>query len=132
MLEPLLSFGFWAFVFTFAGIFAIFTLGLQLEVGDTGLINFGHIAFMAIGAYSMGIMLVEGVPIFLAIPVAILLAAIAGVLLGIPTLRLRADYFAITAIAAGEIVRISILNTCLLYTSPSPRDKRQSRMPSSA
>lgn len=111
MLEPLLSFGFWAFVFTFAGIFAIFTLGLQLEVGDTGLINFGHIAFMAIGAYSMGIMLVEGVPIFLAIPLAILLAAIAGVLLGIPTLRLRADYFAITAIAAGEIVRISILNT---------------------
>lgn len=111
MLEPLLSFGFWAFVLTFAGIFAIFTMGLQLEVGDTGLINFGHIAFMAIGAYSMGILLTEGVPILLAVPAAIILSAIAGVALGIPTLRLRADYFAITAIAAGEIVRITILNS---------------------
>ncbi len=110
MLEPLLSFGFWAFMLTFAGIFAIFTMGLQLEVGDTGLINFGHIAFMAIGAYSMGILVTEGVPILLAIPTAIILSAIAGVALGIPTLRLRADYFAITAIAAGEIVRITILN----------------------
>lgn len=109
-MDPLLAFGFWAFVLTFAGIYAIFVLGLQVQVGDTGLLNFGHVAFMAIGAYSMGLMLTNGVPMALAIPGAILIAAGAGVLLGIPTLRLRADYFAITTIAAGEILRITIQN----------------------
>ena len=56
-MDPLLAFGFWAFVLTLAGVYAIFALGLQLEVGDTGLINFGHVAFMAIGAYAMGLAL---------------------------------------------------------------------------
>jgi branched-chain amino acid transport system permease protein len=108
--DPLLAFGFWAFVLTFAGIYAIFVLGLQVEVGDTGLINFGHVAFMAIGAYSMGLMITNGVSIGIAIPLAVLAAAIGGLLLGLPTLRLRADYFAITTIAAGEILRIAIVN----------------------
>jgi len=108
--DPLLAFGFWAFVLTFAGIYAIFVLGLQVEVGDTGLINFGHVAFMAIGAYTLGLGLTNGWPMWLAIPAAILAAAAAGLLLGIPTLRLRADYFAITTIAAGEILRITIQN----------------------
>ncbi len=109
-MDPLLAFGFWAFVLTFAGIYAIFVLGLQVEVGDTGLINFGHVAFMAIGAYSMGLMITNGVSIGIAIPLAVLAAAVGGLLLGLPTLRLRADYFAITTIAAGEILRIAIVN----------------------
>ncbi len=109
-MDPLLAFGFWAFVLTFAGIYAIFVLGLQIEVGDTGLINFGHVAFMAIGAYTMGLMLTNDIAIWLAIPAAVLAAAAAGALLGLPTLRLRADYFAITTIAAGEILRITIQN----------------------
>ncbi|MGD9695282.1 MAG: branched-chain amino acid ABC transporter permease [Thermoleophilia bacterium] len=109
-MDVLLAFGFWSYVLTFAGIYAVFVLGLQVEVGDTGLINFGHVAFMAIGAYSMGLMLTNGWPIGAAIPLAILLSAAGGLLLGIPTLRLRADYFAITTIAAGEILRIIILN----------------------
>lgn len=109
-MDPLLAFGFWAFVLTFAGIYAIFVLGLQLEVGDTGLINFGHVAFMAIGAYTTGLLLTNGVSVWLAMPLAVLAAAAAGALLGIPTLRLRADYFAITTIAAGEILRITIEN----------------------
>jgi branched-chain amino acid transport system permease protein len=108
--DPLLAFGFWAFVLTFAGIYAIFVLGLQVEVGDTGLINFGHVAFMAIGAYGMGLMITNGVSIGIAIPLAVLAAAAGGLLLGLPTLRLRADYFAITTIAAGEILRIAIVN----------------------
>jgi branched-chain amino acid transport system permease protein len=108
--DPLLALGFWAFVLTFAGIYAIFVLGLQVEVGDTGLINFGHVAFMAIGAYTMGLMITNGVSIGIAIPVAVVAAAAGGLLLGLPTLRLRADYFAITTIAAGEILRIAIVN----------------------
>ena len=109
-MDPLLAFGFWAFVLTFAGIYAIFVLGLQVEVGDTGLINFGHVAFMAIGAYTMGLLVTNGVSIGIAIPVAVVAAAAGGLLLGLPTLRLRADYFAITTIAAGEILRIAIVN----------------------
>ena len=109
-MDPLLAFGFWAFVLTFAGIYAIFVLGLQLEVGDTGLINFGHVAFMAIGAYTMGLLVTNDVTIWVAIPIAIAAAAAGGLLLGLPTLRLRADYFAITTIAAGEILRITIQN----------------------
>jgi ABC-type branched-subunit amino acid transport system permease subunit len=100
--DPLLAFGFWAFVLTFAGIYAIFVLGLQVEVGDTGLINFGHVAFMAVGAYGMGLMLTNDWNVWLAMPAAVALAVLAGILLGIPTLRLRADYFAITTIAAGR------------------------------
>ncbi len=109
-MDPLLAFGFWAFVLTFAGIYAIFVLGLQVEVGDTGLVNFGHVAFMAIGAYAMGLMLTHGWSVWLAMPLAVLTAVAGGLLLGIPTLRLRADYFAITTIAAGEILRIAIQN----------------------
>jgi len=109
-LDPLLAFGFWAFVLTFAGIYAIFVLGLQVEVGDTGLVNFGHVAFMAIGAYSFGLMLTNGWNLWIAVPLAVLAAVLGGILLGIPTMRLRADYFAITTIAAGEILRIAIQN----------------------
>ena len=70
-MDPLLAFGFWAFVLTFAGVYAIFVLGLQLEVGDTGLINFGHVAFMAIGAYTMGLLVTNGVSIWIAIVIAL-------------------------------------------------------------
>jgi branched-chain amino acid transport system permease protein len=109
-MDPLLAFGFWAFVLTFAGVYAIFVLGLQLEAGDTGLINFGHVAFMAIGAYTMGLLVTNGVSIWIAIVIALAASAAGGLLLGLPTLRLRADYFAITTIAAGEILRIAIVN----------------------
>jgi branched-chain amino acid transport system permease protein len=108
--DPLVAFGFWAFVLTFAGIYAIFVLGLQVQVGDTGLINFGQVAFMAIGAYTMGLLVTNDVSIWVAIPIAIAAAAAGGLLLGLPTLRLRADYFAIVTIAAGEILRITIQN----------------------
>lgn len=108
---PLLAVGFWAYVLTVAGIYAIFVLGLQIQVGDTGLLNFGHVAFMAVGAYATGLMVVHwGLPVWVAAPIAIVVAAIAGVLIGIPTLRLRGDYFAIVTIAAGEILRILIMN----------------------
>ena len=102
-MDPILAFGFWAYVLTFAGIYAIFVLGLQVEVGDAGLMNFGHVAFMAVGAYAMGLMLTNGFNVWLAMVLAVLAAVLAGVLLGIPTLRLRADYFAITTIASQTL-----------------------------
>ena len=102
---------FWAFVGVVAGIYTIFALGIQLEFGFTGLLNFGHVAFMAIGAYAMAILVVKtGLSMWLAAPLALLAAAAAGALLGLPTVRLRADYFAIVTIAFSEIVRYVATN----------------------
>lgn len=109
-MDALLSVPFWLTVLTFAGVDAIFVLGLNVQVGDTGLLNFGHVAFMATGGYTMGLLITHGVSVAIAIPVALAAGAALGVLLGIPTLRLRTDYFAITTIAAGEILRLILLN----------------------
>jgi branched-chain amino acid transport system permease protein len=118
-MSGLASIQFWAFVGVVAGIFTIFALGLQVQFGFTGLLNFGHVAFMAIGAYTMAILVVKtGLPLWLASLVAIAVAIAFGLLLGIPTLRLRADYLAITTIAFGEIVRYVALNEQELTGGP--------------
>lgn len=105
-LDALTTADFWIGVGVLAGTYAIFTLGLQLNVGFTGIINFGQAGFMAIGAYAMGILVVDaGWSMWLALPAAIAIAMLAGVLIGLPSLRLRADYFAIVTIAFAEIVR---------------------------
>jgi ABC-type branched-subunit amino acid transport system permease subunit len=109
--SALASGGFWAFVCVVAGIYTILALGLQLQFGFTGLLNFGQVAFMAIGAYTMAILVVkEGWSMWLAAPLGIAAASVAGLLLGLPSLRLRADYFAIVTIAFSEIVRYVATN----------------------
>ncbi len=97
---------FWISVGVLAGIYAIFTLGLQLNVGFTGILNFGQAGFMAIGAYTMAILVADHAWSFwLALPVATAAAVVAGLVIGLPSLRLRADYFSIATIAFAEIVR---------------------------
>lgn len=109
--ESFTDFGFWTSVGILAGTYTIFTLGLQLNVGFTGIVNFGQAGFMAIGAYTMGILVVKADWSFwLALPAAMLVAIAFGLLIGLPSLRLRADYFAIATIAAAEIVRITAQN----------------------
>jgi ABC-type branched-subunit amino acid transport system permease subunit len=110
-MSALTSGGFWAFVGVVAGIYTILSLGLQVQFGFTGLLNFGQVAFMAIGAYTMAILVVkEGWSTWLAAPLGVAVAAVAGVLLGLPSLRLRSDYFAIVTIAFSEIVRYVATN----------------------
>ncbi|MGH2979705.1 MAG: branched-chain amino acid ABC transporter permease [Solirubrobacterales bacterium] len=109
--EAFTSFGFWTSVGILAGIYTLFSLGLQLNVGFTGIVNFGQAGFMAIGAYAMGILVVKyDWSFWLALPAAVLIAIGFGLLIGLPSLRLRADYFAIATIAAAEIVRITAQN----------------------
>jgi neutral amino acid transport system permease protein len=96
-----------------AAAYALAAVGLNLHYGFTGLLNFGHVAFMAVGAYTMAIVVDSGMPLWIGIPAGMLAAVVLGVLLGIPTLRLRADYLAITTIAVGEIIRISIRSSAL-------------------
>ena len=106
-----MSIDFWLGVGVIAGIYGIFVLGLQINVGFTGLINLGQAGFMSIGAYAMGMLVTEaGWSIWAAMPVAIVIAIAAGLLVGLPSLRLRADYFAIATIAFAEIVRYTFQN----------------------
>jgi neutral amino acid transport system permease protein len=98
------------FLLIFTTIYALFSLGLNLQWGFTGLINFGHAAFMAVGAYTTVLLSQKGVPLLLAALVGGGLAAILGVLIGFSTLRLREDYLAIVTIGVSELVRLVALN----------------------
>ena len=87
-------------------------LGLNIVVGKSGMLDLGYVAFFAIGAYAMGILGVRyGWNTWEVMPIGILLAMFAGLLLGFPTLRLRGDYLAIITLGFGEIVRIIAINT---------------------
>src|SRR5262249_6539789 len=106
-----MSIDFWLGVGVIAGIYGIFVLGLQINVGFTGLLNLGQAGFMAIGAYAMGMLVTQaGWSIWAALPASILVSVAAGLLMGLPTLRLRTDYFAIATIAFAEIVRYTLSN----------------------
>lgn len=87
--------------------YAVAAVGLGVHFGFTGLLNFGMAGFMIIGAYGFGISILSfGLPWWGAIIVSVLASVVFAAVLGIPTLRLRADYLAIVTIAAAEIVRL--------------------------
>tara|TARA_A200000113_G_scaffold126037_1_gene113434 strand:- start:482 stop:1528 length:1047 start_codon:yes stop_codon:yes gene_type:complete len=104
---------------TFAGIYGLAAIGINVHFGWTGLLNFGHAAFMGIGAYTTvlliphslgreGVVISTGLPLPLAIILGLIASALLGLLLGLPTLRLRGDYLAIVTIAAAEIFRLLV------------------------
>ena len=116
---------YWVRVLDFAMLYVMLALGLNVVVGFAGLLDLGYIAFYAIGAYSAAYW-TGSLPIhppihlnpFYAIPLAILTAMFAGVLLGAPTLRLRGDYLAIVTLGFGEIIRIVLLNWGVVTGGP--------------
>lgn len=88
-------------------VYVLAAIGLNMHFGYTGLLNFGQVAFVAMGAYGVGVgVTFLGLPLGLAVLVAVAAAVVLALLLGIPTLRLRADYLAIATIATGEIFRL--------------------------
>lgn len=100
---------FWVGVGILAATYGILGLGLQLNLGTTGIANFGAAGFMAIGAYAMGILVVKAhLSFWLAIVLGMLVAVAAAIVVGLPSLRLRADYFAISTLAFAEITRYLI------------------------
>jgi branched-chain amino acid transport system permease protein len=105
-----------------AGIYILLALGLNVVVGYAGLLDLGYVAFYAIGAYSYALLaspqLGLHVPFWLVLPVAPLLAALFGVLLGAPTLRLRGDYLAIVTLGFGEVIRILLNNLDVITNGP--------------
>jgi len=103
---------FWSQTLTTIGLFTLMGLGLNIVVGMAGLLDLGYVAFYAIGAYTMAFFSSPassahlGWPFWVVLPLALLTAALAGILLGIPVLRLRGDYLAIVTLGFGEIIRI--------------------------
>lgn len=93
------------------GINIMLAASLHLIIGITGQFSIGHAGFLAVGAYSSAVMtMMFEMPFAVAILVGGLAAAIAGLLIGIPSLRLKGDYLAIATLGFGEIVRIALLN----------------------
>ena len=89
--------------------FAIAALGLNIQFGYTGLVNFGQAAFMACGSYGLGMTAQYfGIGLWWGVPLGIIFVIILALIVGIPTLRLRADYLAIVTIATAEIVRLFV------------------------
>ena len=94
------------------GVFVLMALGLNIVVGKSGMLDLGYVAFFAIGAYTMALMGTHtGLNTWEIMPFGIGFAMLAGVLLGLPTLRLRGDYLAIVTLGFGEIVRLVALNS---------------------
>jgi branched-chain amino acid transport system permease protein len=117
----------WVRILDIALLYILLALGLNIVVGFAGLLDLGYIAFYAVGAYmfallasphltdnlpALAAMFPNGLhtPIWLVIPLGAGLAAIAGVLLGAPTLKLRGDYLAIVTLGFGEIIRVFLNN----------------------
>jgi branched-chain amino acid transport system permease protein len=94
--------------------------GLNIVVGLAGLLDLGYVAFYGIGAYSYALLAqIFGFSFWICLPLAGILAAFWGVLLGFPVLRLRGDYLAIVTLAFGEIIRVVLLNWVSLTGGPN-------------
>lgn len=119
ILFPILFGPYHSEVLDVVGIFAIMGLGLNIVVGFAGLLDLGYVAFFAIGAYVMGLLTtttdlgIAGVSFWVALPIAVLAAATAGIILGVPVLRMRGDYLAIVTLGFGEIIRVLALSDLL-------------------
>lgn len=104
----------WVRILDFALLYVLLALGLNIVVGFAGLLDLGYIAFYAVGAYTWALLASPHfdlhLPFWVLIPLCALVAAIFGVLLGTPTLRLRGDYLAIVTLGFGEIIRIFLNN----------------------
>lgn len=100
-------------------IYVLLGLGLNIVVGLAGLLDLGYIGFYAVGAYTYAFLMnYLGFGFWASLPIAMLVAAIVGFLLGFPVLRLRGDYLAIVTLGFGEIIRILLNNLTKLTNGP--------------
>lgn len=108
---PFFSGPYWLDVGFLVIFYIVLGLGLNIVVGYTGLLDLGYSAFFAVGAYTTGIFMTQfQMNFFLALALSGIFAALAGLVIGAPTLRLRSDYLAIVTLGFGEIVKISAKN----------------------
>jgi branched-chain amino acid transport system permease protein len=109
------------------GLYIMMGLGLNIVVGFAGLLDLGYVAFYAIGAYAVGILTstgelgLAGLSFWTALPIAVLIAVAAGIILGVPVLRMRGDYLAIVTLGFGEIIRILATSDFLAPLTGGPQ-----------
>ena len=113
----------WLRVGVLSLLFVMLSLGLNIVMGETGLLNLGYIAFFAFGAYTTALLSSPKFelqwPFLAVLALSTLIAMAAGFVIGLPTLRLRGDYLAIVTLAFGEIVRLTIINLQDLTNGPN-------------
>ena len=103
---------YWTGIITQTGIMLIAIVGISLLTGFTGIFSMGHAGFMCVGAYASALLVKNcGVPIWVGILCGMIVAMLFGLAIGLPTLRLRGDYFLIASIGVGEAVRLVVENT---------------------
>ena len=104
----------WVRITNYAILYVLLALGLNIVVGFAGLLDLGYVAFYAVGAYTYALLASPHfnlhLPFWIILPIGAAIAALFGVLLGAPTLKLRGDYLAIVTLGFGEIVRIFLNN----------------------
>jgi branched-chain amino acid transport system permease protein len=104
----------WVRITNYAILYVLLALGLNIVVGFAGLLDLGYIAFYAVGAYTYALLASPHfglhLPFWVILPIGALVAALFGILLGAPTLKLRGDYLAIVTLGFGEIIRIFLNN----------------------
>lgn len=95
---------------TLWGFYALLALGLNLQWGMAGLVNFGLVAFFAVGAYTSALVTLAGASFPVGLAAGACLAAVLGLIVALSTVRLREDYLAVVTLGAAEIVRLVVLN----------------------
>lgn len=101
-------------------VYALGAIGLNIQFGFAGLLNFGSVASGLVGAYGASIAVDQGLPLWVGVIIGLAAAALLGLLLGLPTLRLRADYLAIATISAAEIIRVVVNSARLQDVTGGP------------
>jgi len=120
ILLPLFLNDYYRDIMTLTCMYIVLALGLNIVVGQAGLLNLGYVAFYAIGAYTYAILSTAyGCSFWPGLAAGALAAAFFALLLGLPTLRLRGDYFAIVTLGLGEITRIVLNNWDSLTNGPN-------------
>jgi branched-chain amino acid transport system permease protein len=119
LILPLVTNDFVAQVAMLVALYMLMGMGLNIELGLAGLVDLGFVAFFAVGAYTVALLCSSGplaiadVSFWVALPVAVVLAAGAGMLFGLPVLRVRGDYLAMATLGLGEIIRVLVLSDAL-------------------
>ena len=112
--------------------FALLAIGINVQFGYTGLLNFGQIAFAMLGGFGIAVSVTQwGLPFWVGVVVGLAASVVLALLLGLPTLRLRADYLAIATIAAAEGLRLLFRSVSATpVTGVAETDRNSRRNPS--
>jgi ABC-type branched-subunit amino acid transport system permease subunit len=123
---PLVLGQYWNYTLGTIGIYVLLGLGLNIVVGLAGLLDLGYVAFFAIGSYTTALLTAPSPhhlmwSFWITVPIGIVLAAAAGILLGIPVLRMRGDYLAIVTLGFGQIIGILLKSDALTSFTGGPK-----------